>query len=209
MLSSVKVAMVTASSAGLGAATAKGLAAAGYRVVINYNSNAQKAEQVIQDIQKENPGAECWALKADMSNREEIIRFVEAAMTHTGRLDVVVSNQGWTRMRNFADLDDNMEESDWDFCYRMNVKSHLWLFHAVRPHLTESFGSFTTVASLAGSIPSGSSLAYSVSKAAQIHLVKALAKIAAPSIRANTVSPGILLTVCSISKCWHAIIFES
>jgi len=111
-----------------------------------------------------------------------------------GRLDLVVSNQGWTKMRNFFDLDDNMEESDWDTCFNMNVKSHLWLFHATRKYLNESEGSFVTTASVAGVVPSGSSMAYSVTKAAQIHLVKSLATIAGPHIRVNSVSPGILLT---------------
>lgn len=195
MASPLKVALVTASSAGLGAAAGKGLAAAGFRVVINYNSNKQKADQVIQDIRGTDPRAKCVAFQADVSNREQIEQLVESTVSYAGRLDAVVSNQGWTRMRDFANIDDNMDESDWDQCFQMNVKSHLWLFHAARPHLARSKGSFTTVASLAGVIPSGSSWAYSVSKAAQIHLVKILAKTAAPDIRVNSVSPGILLTV--------------
>ncbi|KAF7529439.1 hypothetical protein G7054_g9857 [Neopestalotiopsis clavispora] len=76
----------------------------------------------------------------------------------------------------------------------MNVKSHLWLMHAARKHLDETEGAFITTASLAGVSHSGSSLAYSVTKAAQIHLVKALANMAAPKIRVNSVSPGLLLT---------------
>ncbi|KAK1781828.1 hypothetical protein QBC45DRAFT_390049 [Copromyces sp. CBS 386.78] len=76
----------------------------------------------------------------------------------------------------------------------MNVKSHLWLMHAARPHLGQTEGVFITTASLAGVKVSGSSLAYSVTKAAQIHLAKGLAQIAAPRIRVNTVSPGLMLT---------------
>jgi NAD(P)-dependent dehydrogenase (short-subunit alcohol dehydrogenase family) len=75
-----------------------------------------------------------------------------------GRLDLVVSNQGWTRIRNFYDLDENVDEGDWDRCFNMNVKSHLFLFHAARKHLEKSGGSFITVASLAGVKPSGSSV---------------------------------------------------
>jgi NAD(P)-dependent dehydrogenase (short-subunit alcohol dehydrogenase family) len=75
-----------------------------------------------------------------------------------GRLDLVVSNHGWTKRRNFYDLDDNMEERDWDTCFTMNVKSHLWLFHAAKDALNESEGSFITAASLAGVVPGGSSM---------------------------------------------------
>ena len=77
-----------------------------------------------------------------------------------GRLDVVVSNGGWTRFSNFADLEDGVEEADWDRCFNMNVKSHLWLIHAAKRHLKETGGAFITTASLAGVIPSGSSLVY-------------------------------------------------
>jgi NAD(P)-dependent dehydrogenase (short-subunit alcohol dehydrogenase family) len=66
--------------------------------------------------------------------------------------------------------------------------------HAARPHLEETEGSFVTTASVAGVKPSGSSLPYSVTKAAAIHLCKALAVICSPKIRVNSVSPGLLLT---------------
>ena len=164
-----KVALVTASSAGLGAATAKGLARAGFSTAINYNSNKQKAEEVLTSISQiygQRNGAtsdgydlpRCIAIKADMSLKSNIQELVQQVIDHYGRLDCVVSNQGWTAMRRFEDLDDNMEEADWDRCYNMNVKSHLFLFHATRPHLAMAKGSFTTVASMAGVIPSGSSI---------------------------------------------------
>ena len=61
----------------------------------------------------------------------------------------MVSNHGWTKIRNFQDLDDNVEEEDWDRCFNMNVKSHLWLFHAVKPYLEKTDGSFISTASIA------------------------------------------------------------
>lgn len=226
MSDSHKVALVTASSAGLGAATARGLALTGFRTVINNNSNDEKANVLVNEISKAtthfvdavaNDSTQqdrCIAIKADMSQPQEIQRLMEETVRAMGRLDVVISNQGWTRMRNFNDLDDNVDETDWDGCFNMNVKSHLWLFHAAQPQLNKTEGCFVSVASLAGVIPSGSSIvceskaglfpehrltevlqAYSVTKAAQLHLVKALAKISGPAIRVNSVSPGILLTV--------------
>jgi len=55
-----------------------------------------------------------------------------------------LDNGGWTRLRNIGDLDDNMNGDDWDHCFNMSVKSHLWLM------LDETEGVFTTTASLAG-----------------------------------------------------------
>jgi len=97
-------------------------------------------------------------------------------------------------MRDFNDLDDNVDETDWDGCFNMNVKSHLWLFHAAKPHLLETSGAFVGVASVAGVVPSGSSIAYSVTKAALVHLLKTLSTISGPQIRVNSVSLGIMLT---------------
>lgn len=66
--------------------------------------------------------------------------------------------------------------------------------HAAKPALEESEGAFVTTASVAGVKPGGSSLAYSVTKAAALHLSKALAGICGPRVRVNAVSPGLLLT---------------
>ncbi|RFU30511.1 hypothetical protein B7463_g5837, partial [Scytalidium lignicola] len=65
--------------------------------------------------------------------------------------------------------------------------------HAAKKYLDDSEGAFITTASLAGVKVSGSSLAYSVTKAAQIHLAKGLAMSASPRIRVNIVSPGLML----------------
>lgn len=158
------VALVTASSAGLGAAIAKLLAANGVRVVINYNSNQDAANSILKEVQTLQHFSDAdqkprfHTIRADVSQRSSINRLVSETVKIMGRLDLVVSNQGWTKMRNFSDLDDNMEESDWDTCFTMNVKSHLWLFHAAKDALKESEGSFITTASLAGVVPSGSSM---------------------------------------------------
>ena len=75
-----------------------------------------------------------------------------------GRLDVVASNAGWTRMTGFTNLDDNVLEEDWDRCFNLNVKCHLFLMHAVKQYLEETEGAFITTASAAGVKPGGSSL---------------------------------------------------
>ncbi|EXL67402.1 3-oxoacyl-[acyl-carrier protein] reductase, partial [Fusarium oxysporum f. sp. conglutinans race 2 54008] len=93
---------------------------------------------------------------------------------------------------DFFNLDDNVDEEVWDRCYAANVKSHLFLYHAVKKHLEEANGAFVMTSSVAGVKPSGSSIAYSVTKAAQIHLTKSLAMAMAPSVHVNAVSPGFM-----------------
>lgn len=171
-LSKDSVALITASSAGLGAATAAALASTGVRVIVNYFSNQEKAEALLTELEKLDPhskdaaksnGPRFIAMKADVSQRTELVRLVDESVAAMGRLDLVVSNHGWTRIRNFMDLDENVEESDWDKCFNMNVKSHLFLFHAARKHLEKAGGSFITTASVAGVKPSGSSVVSAVS----------------------------------------------
>lgn len=196
-----KVALVTASSAGLGAACVKALAR-DFRVVVNYYSRPEKADTVLKEAEAIKPsyttsdGPRFIKIQADMSQRSEIQRLVKETVDTMGRLDVVVSNQGWTRVTDFFDIDDQVNEDDWDRTFNLNVKSHLWLFYAAKPYLeaSEGGGSFVTVASLAGVRPSGSSLPYAVTKAAQIHLAKGLATICGPKIRVNSVSPGLMMT---------------
>lgn len=75
-----------------------------------------------------------------------------------GRLDVVISNAGWTKPSNFMNLDDNVVEEDWDRCFNVNVKAHLFLAQVAKKHLEETEGTFITTASAAGVKPSGSSI---------------------------------------------------
>jgi NAD(P)-dependent dehydrogenase (short-subunit alcohol dehydrogenase family) len=167
-----RTALVTAASAGLGAAIARMLVVdLGMSVVINYSQNADRAEKLVRVLSE--AGSSRWpaapptihAVQADLTKRSEVIRLVEEATAVLGgNLDVVVSNVGWTRMRNFSDLDDGLEEEDWDRCFTVNVKSHLWLFHATRKFLDESNAReeggavFVSTASVAGVKPGGSSL---------------------------------------------------
>jgi NAD(P)-dependent dehydrogenase (short-subunit alcohol dehydrogenase family) len=167
-----KCALVTAGSAGLGAAIARVLVLElGMNVTINYSSNADRAETLVRDLTEQaraashpNPAPTVRVIQADLTKRSEIERLVEAAAAGFGRLDVVISNFGWTRMRTFADLDDGVDEDDWDRCFEANVKAPLWLFHVARPWLEASNAReagaavFVGTASVAGCKPSGSSL---------------------------------------------------
>jgi NAD(P)-dependent dehydrogenase (short-subunit alcohol dehydrogenase family) len=212
------IALITAGSAGLGATVAELFAKNGMRVVINYANNAQRAEdfvarlKTITTLKPQDGRTDYHAIRADLSSRTDVERLVQEAVQamcpqgqgreEKKKLDVVFSNGGWTQIRNLLDLEDNMFDEDWDRCFTMNVKSHLWLMHAAKPYLEAGWddesresGSFITTASLAGVKVSGSSLAYAVTKAAQLHLAKGLALAAAPKIRVNSVSPGLLLTV--------------
>lgn len=170
----MKVALVTASSAGLGATIAKNLVQH-MRVVINYSSMPDRANALLAELFSlvehhggddkpaqgsagTSPLPRFHVIRADLGHRSEIQQLVSETVAVMGRLDVVVSNGGWTKIRKFSDLDDNVEEDDWDRCFNINVKSHLYLFHAAKEHLSATDGTFVTTASVAGVKPGGSSL---------------------------------------------------
>ncbi|OCK76309.1 oxidoreductase ucpA [Lepidopterella palustris CBS 459.81] len=194
-----KVALITAGSAGLGAQIARVLAP-DFRIVINYSSNSSRAESLLEELSAvpsthASPTTPRFhAIRADVSNKTAVQSLIDDVIATMGRLDVVVSNAGWTRMTTFTNFDEGVDDEDWDRCFIMNVKTHLWLAYAARKYLDETEGTLITTASVAGVKPSGSSLPYAVTKAAQIHLAKSLAVICAPKIRVNSVSPGLLLT---------------
>jgi NAD(P)-dependent dehydrogenase (short-subunit alcohol dehydrogenase family) len=170
--------------------------------VINYANNAERAQSLLSELESipsTHPSTSSeprfLALQADVGDKASVEYLVSQTVKSMGRLDVVISNAGWTRVTDFMNLDEQQLESDWDNCFLYNVKSHLWLFSAAKPHLAATEGAFISTASLAGVKPSGSSLPYAVTKAAQIHLAKSLAVICGSSgVRVNSVSPGLLLT---------------
>ncbi|KAI1073091.1 hypothetical protein LB507_009016 [Fusarium sp. FIESC RH6] len=191
--------LVTAGTSGLGLCVAEKLIGLGAKVVVNYASNRVGANYAMQQLIRrgiEMPQlTRCTAIQADVFQKSEIERLVAKTVEWSGgRLDAVVSNAGWTKFADFNDLDDNVDEEVWDKCYAANVKSHLFLCHAAKKYLEEAKGAFVMTSSVAGVKPSGSSIAYSVTKAAQIHLAKSLAMVMAPNIRVNAVSPGFMET---------------
>ncbi|GIZ46183.1 hypothetical protein CKM354_000932100 [Cercospora kikuchii] len=192
---------VTAGTAGLGAAICRNLAQSGFRLAINYANNGDRAENLIQELTttiSSNTSASgvprYQPFRADVGDRPSVQKLVQDTVTTFGRIDLVVSNAGWTKITNFLNLEEGMVDEDWDKCFVYNVKSHLWSLHAAKAELEKSEGAFITTTSIAGVKPAGSSLPYSVTKAAAIHLTKALAAICSPKVRVNCVSPGLLLT---------------
>jgi NAD(P)-dependent dehydrogenase (short-subunit alcohol dehydrogenase family) len=158
------VVLITAGTSGLGLCVADKLIRAGARVVVNYASNHERANNVVEQLRKTaaehsantESSQQCLAIKADVTQKSEIQRLVHETVAAMGRIDAVVSNAGWTKFADFFDIDDNVDEDVWDRCYAANVKSHLFLCHAARKYLEDAKGAFVMTSSVAGVKPSGS-----------------------------------------------------
>ncbi|KAF2840560.1 NAD(P)-binding protein [Patellaria atrata CBS 101060] len=187
--------LVTAGSRGLGAAIALKFAREGANVAINYYSRVDAAEDVARKIKAECEGVKTVVIQGDCGVMADCRKCVQETIRAFGGIDIIIGNAGWTRFSNFTDLD-ALSDDEWDKCWNTNVKGQLALLREALPTLNQNpdGGAMIVTSSIAGVSAKGSSMAYSVTKAAQIQLMKCLARAAAPKVRVNAVLPGLLLT---------------
>lgn len=120
---------------------------------------------------------------------------VQQTIKAFGGIDIIIGNAGFTKFSDFKDLD-ALTYEEWDKCFHTNVTGNHALLKEALPTFNSNpdGGVFIMTSSVAGKSLSGSSMAYSVTKAAQIHLMKCLANTQGPKVRVNAVLPGLLLT---------------
>ena len=181
-----KVILVTGSSSGIGAATARAFDAEGARVVVNSARSVEAGEEVAASL---TDGA---YVQADVSDPEACERLVEATVERFGGLDVLVNNAGVTRVIDHKDLDAVTDEVFREIL-DVNVIGTWRLTRLAMPHLREAAGAVVMVTSIAGVRPTGSSIPYAVSKAALNHMTALLGKACGP-VRVNAVAPGLVRT---------------
>ena len=119
---------------------------------------------------------------------------VASVMDAYGRIDILINNAGFTVFVPFDDLE-GMQEEDWDRLMAVNAKGPFLCCKAVVPIMrAQGGGRIVNIGTLSGIRPVGSSIGYSVSKAALTHFSQCLAKGVAPAITVNVVAPGAMLT---------------
>jgi len=176
-----KRALVTGGSRGIGAAVARELAAAGAEVVVGFNSGAEEAEALAEEVSGR-------ALQADVSSAGEAARLVEQA----GELDILVNNAGVTRDGLLA----RMGEDDWRAVIETNLSSVFYTCRAVtRPMMKRRAGAIVNVSSIVGLRGNWGQTNYAASKAGIIGFTKSLAReLGSRGVRANVVAPGYVRT---------------
>jgi 3-oxoacyl-[acyl-carrier protein] reductase len=192
MTSEQRVAIVTGSATGIGAAVARRLAANGGHVVVNYRSSKAEAEETAAACR--DAGGEALLHKCDVSQDDDCHAMVGAAVERWGRLDYLVNNAGTTKYVDHRNLD-GLNAEDFQRIYAVNVIGAFQMARAAAPHMrTAGQGAIVNVSSTAGLRGSGSSIAYAASKAALNTLTLSLARVLAPEIRVNVVCPGFVKT---------------
>ncbi|MEJ1977019.1 MAG: glucose 1-dehydrogenase [Acetobacteraceae bacterium] len=180
-----KVAVVTGASKGIGAAIAKGLAAEGAKVVVNYASSREGADRVVAEIASK--GGKAIAVQGDVSKAADVLRLFAETKQAFGTLDVLVNNAG---VYQFAPLE-GITEADFHRHFNTNVLGLLLTTQEAVKHFSAEGGSVINISSTATAITPPMTAVYTATKGAVDAITRVLAKELAPKkIRVNSINPG-------------------
>lgn len=192
-----QVVLVTGSSSGIGAETARRFAALGATVVVNSSTSVDAGRALAAELN----GA--TYVQADVADEADASRLVDEVVATHGRLDALVNNAGTTAVIPHGDLEAASPDV-WRRIFDTNVIGTWQLTVAAVPHLRASGnGQVLNVSSLAGERPVGSSIPYACSKAALSHMTRLLANALGPDVRVNAVAPGLVDTPWTAD--WDAV----
>jgi 3-oxoacyl-[acyl-carrier protein] reductase len=185
-----KVAVVTGGSRGIGRAICLQFAEKGAKVVINYVSRSEAAEET--KAQVEAKGGECVVVKFDVSNTSEVQKAFKEITAECGRIDILVCNAGVTRDGLLA----TMKEEAWDQVMAVNLKGAFNCIKAgCRPMMKQRWGRIVIITSVVGFAGNAGQANYSAAKAGLVGLTRSSAReFASRGITVNCVAPGYIDT---------------
>jgi 3-oxoacyl-[acyl-carrier protein] reductase len=185
------VALVTGGNGGLGQRICHALAKQGVQIAAVYAQSREQAEGVARDLAAQYQ-INAAAFACDITDGVAVDALVGQVVKRFGRLDILVNDAAYNKSVPFADLD-NLTLELWEKILDVNLTGPLRLIKAVAPVMkAQKQGRIVNISSVAGLGPTGSSIAYAVSKAGLIHLTRCMALALAPETLVNCVAPGLL-----------------
>lgn len=183
-----KVAIVTGSSSGIGAAIAELFASQGCHIAINFSRNDSGAKNVASKCEKY--GVKTLVQKADVADDQDCKNLVAATLEKFGRIDILINNAGTTKFCDHADLD-GINKDDFLNIYSVNTVGAFQMVRAAKDALQQNeIAHVINMASIAGIAGVGSSIAYAASKGALVTMTMSLARVVGPQVRVNAICPG-------------------
>ena len=186
------VALVTGGNGGLGQRICHALAKEGAHVAVMYAQSRDQAEGVARELTSQLPGQRRRLRLRHHRRRGGGAADRRGGTERFGRLDILVNDAAYNKAIPFTDLD-SLTMEVWDKIIAVNLTGPMRLIKAVAPVMkAQGRGRIVNIASVAGVGPTGSSIAYAVSKAGLIHLTRCMAVALAPETLVNCVAPGLL-----------------
>ncbi len=182
------VALITGASARIGAEITRTLHQQGFFVAIHYRNSKQKAEQLKRELNKLKAHS-AQIFQADFADQEAFKSLISKVQTHFNRLDVLINNAS----SFYSTTIESATFSQWDDLMAANAKAPFFLSQAAAPLLSKQQGCIVNLVDIHAFRPLKSHSIYSMAKAANAMLVKALARELGPDIRVNGVAPGAIL----------------
>lgn len=192
-----QVAIVTGGDSGIGRGICLAFARAGARVVVNYNSSRDKADEVVAQIEAD--GGKAIAVQCDVSQEDAVDRLFDQAVETFGGVDILVANSGIQKDAGFAD----MSLADWQAVIDVNLTGQFLCARAAIRHFrrqgnrgrTRANGTILFMSSVHETIPWAGHVNYAASKGGVGMLMKSLAQeVAHERIRVNGIAPGAIRT---------------
>ena len=181
----MRIALVTGASRGIGAATAFKLAQRGCDVIVNYLTHEAAAQEVVKKILE--LGRRALAIRADVSDYQQVQQMVERAVTDLGGVHILVNNAGASQKATLL----NLEPQDWLRLVDINLSGAFYCAKACAPPMKKAgWGRIVSLSSLRAMTGSDYGSAYASAKAGISGLTKSLARELAPEITVNAVAPG-------------------
>jgi 3-oxoacyl-[acyl-carrier protein] reductase len=180
------IALVTGAGTGIGAACARALDAAGFRVAVHYRSSEAQAREVAAKL------SDALLVKADLAVPEQLDALVAELKERAGRVDVLVNNAGITRDQLMV----RMKPEDWDAVVRTNLTAAFTCTQAVlRSMIKQRGGRIISISSVVGQAGNAGQANYAAAKAGLIGFSKSLAlEVASRGVTVNVVAPGLIET---------------
>lgn len=194
-----KVAIVTGASKGIGAAIAKGYAAEGAAVVVNYASSKSGADQVVSEIKS--AGGRAVAVQADCSNEADIKRLFDETLKAFGRVDILVNNAG---VYEFIPIEEVTAEK-YHRMFNLNVLGLILASREAAKQFGKNGGAIVNISSVASKLGLPTGTVYCATKAAVDSITRCLATELGPrQIRVNSINPAMVetegLTTAGLAK---------
>jgi len=191
-------ALVTGGSSGIGEAVVRALAAAGAAVVVNYHSEAESAQKIVDDIQKVNGTA--FAIQANVSQEDEVKAMFDRIYKEFGTIDILINNAGIQKDAPFLE----MTLDQWNSVINVNLTGQFlcareaakeFVRRGVQPHISSAAGKIICMSSVHQVIPWAGHVNYASSKGGINMMMQSIAQELAPhKIRVNSIAPGAIKT---------------